>query len=307
MILLMSLLSLWPSEGFETVGLDELDIGKMGFTGSHQGRTIFSYSKGVSRVFPLMLFDFEAERLREIKDGRMPVIFPFVIPLEDGFALINGINVYRSKIFYVDRDGTFRRTSYTTDLPGWDENLEITHIAQEKPGRAYLTLKHRQDPMLFLALVDVDRNTLDFLTQLDLSQETYSQKIWTTDIERLFLVTRPSGRIDWISKHDFQVRQTLRSAQEPVVKDKRLRAFSGRFVNILSSPIFNGQYLGFKYLRYHDRFGNNLEEPQVKSLSLTSKGLRERDYSVLAIHDGKQLVYHWSDKELHLFPHKKEK
>ncbi len=305
MNLFLILLCSWSLEG--DIHLDELNIGKLGPFGSYNGRTVFSHSKGASMVFPLMLFDFETEKLRLIKDGRVPVILPFVVPLEDGFALFSRINAFRSKVFYVDREGAFWKTGRIADLQGWDESLVLIYVAPEKPGRAYLTFKHQEEQTLILALVDLRKNKLEYLTNLSLKPDDSPNKIWTTDAQKLYLVTKPSGQIDRISTDSFLVLETLRKARDPVLKsDKKLRAFNGRYHGILSSPTFNGQYMAFKYLKCYDDFGNVLDKPKTATLSLTDKGTRESVLAVLAIHKNKELVYHWIDREFRIRSHKKK-
>ena len=271
--------------------LDEVYVGK--FIGAVQleDKVLFSVMKGTQTE--LHLFHFSDGKVKQIRDGRIQALLPFLLADSEGFLVIPAVG--NSNIYRLSREGQFLSLHRLTEVDGWRNSFQIDSVQSDDQGQLLATLTDRETQTLVLANIDLTKKKLRPLLEQK-KHETFQQN-WVGIGKKTYLVCRETAEITLVDPAGQRQDICVLPAVEPV---KRKKGRVGRlpYSGILGRPVLNRQKLYFPYTEYRDLEGNLLAEARFICLVLGEEGAQKRPEMVMGEYRGTTLCYIWADREL---------
>lgn len=273
----------------EGTPLQDTYIHKMGFVGQNGDNVLCSV---VGTMKPELLhYSFQANRVRIVEDGRMPMMLPYILPYESGFVLFSTLG--NGTLYFVSGDGTFQDSVRLDGVFAVDE--KVTFV---QPSDTGVLLTIRQGATWKLTRFDIEERKAEHLFSYKASDE--HMRTYCALGDQYWMVTRETGEIAALDKQG-RKGPMIHKGQEPLARKKFQRR--GRFHRILGQYHSHNGFLAFSHRQVRDPYGNPLEPFQKNCLILDQQGLVQFTESiVLAMHGEKALTLHEPSGELTIQP-----
>ena len=286
-----------PDGADELYQLDELAVSVICWAAVNGDTVCLSYlaTNGNGEI---ALFNFKTEQATLVRDGRLKTIVPFVMPTEQGFALINAYAGSQQAVGFIDVKGRFVTNKWLSELEGWRSDLELVYIFPVSPKRTLFSLRGK-DNRLHLGVVDLNAFRMNVSLSIPINDDF--RRIWMEDGNRLMILTPETGKIHSVDRQTGRFLKRLRPGQEPVQSRKDFKAITKRsYQEMLAQPHLIDKDISLMWYKHRDAAGDLVRPLTVSGLLLSQDRLIEQPFLMLGSRSDKALVFDFQDRTFHI-------
>lgn len=167
----------------------------------------------------LHLHNYETNKTYLIEDGRIPKTLYRIIPSRKGFSIYAFLT---GTLFYLDFSGDFVKKTLISAFNGAETGMSIVDVFPYD-GKALLTYDSYEDDGLFLAVMDVDANTIETKFRIEKSPD---HALWVPGGKDVYFVDIHSSEIKLFEMETMRFSALIHPALEllpnPIAMDGNL-------------------------------------------------------------------------------------
>ena len=286
----------------ETHELDELDIGRLGYTANYKDSVFLGYIKHIgsgndfsTRYALVNLVTKKAVPLMAPSLQRLSL--PVIIATDDGYLVVDKGARHNPRLYFFNQHGMATSSQSLGTYEGWEIDFNLVKITQHHPGHTALaTIEYDQSRKILLVLINFKTKTVKPLHSIeyDPSQETY----WVSRSGNILYCNNMTGEFLLLDHVNFSTKENILKKQPLLDKPSdRISGFLKRndrkqYSRRLSTLYVSGDVLNIYKYNYLDENGNNLKKGSLVILQVgNNNAISSRKDLRLGFHKGLELVY----------------